>query len=103
MGWSLGYDDNWKRDIGYGVPSTCDHPSCNEEINRGLAHVCGGQPPGGEFGCGLFFCAKAPAADPRPAQQCAGMRLLPLELGSLSPPVLQAHARYAGVNPPQGH
>ncbi len=26
MGWSIGYDKNLKRDIGYGVPATCEHP-----------------------------------------------------------------------------
>ena len=56
MGWSLGYDSNWERDIGYGVPAYCDHPECNEEINRGLSYVCGGEPYGGDRGCGLYFC-----------------------------------------------
>lgn len=57
MGWSIGYDSNWQRDIGYGVPTICDHPDCNEEIDRGLACVCGNEEPyGGEHGCGLFFC-----------------------------------------------
>ena len=56
MGWSLGFDDNWNRDIGYGVPAICDHPECNKEINRGLAHVCGDEPYGGDDGCGLYFC-----------------------------------------------
>jgi hypothetical protein len=56
MGWSIGYDSNWKRDIGYGVPAYCDDPDCDIEIDRGLAHVCGGEPYGGEFGCGLYFC-----------------------------------------------
>ena len=36
MSWSIGYDDNWDRDIGYGVPAYCDHPGCNEEIDRGF-------------------------------------------------------------------
>lgn len=58
MGWSIGYDGNWKRDIGYGVPATCDHPGCNAEIDRGLAYVCGGEPYGGDEGCGLYFCGK---------------------------------------------
>jgi hypothetical protein len=58
MSWSIGYDDNWKRDIGYGVPAVCDHPKCNESIHRGLSYVCGGDPYGGERGCGLFFCSK---------------------------------------------
>jgi len=56
MGWSVGYDDNWKRDIGYGVPSICDHPGCQVAIDRGLSFVCGGDPYGGEHGCGLYFC-----------------------------------------------
>lgn len=56
MGWSIGYDDNWNRDIGYGVPSVCDHPGCTAQIDRGLAYVCGSEPYGGTFGCGLFFC-----------------------------------------------
>lgn len=56
MGWSIGFDSSWNRDIGYGVPATCDHPGCNEGIDRGLAHVCGGEPYGGGQGCGLYFC-----------------------------------------------
>ena len=58
MGWSIGFEGNWDRDIGYGVPSVCDHPGCNKEIDRGLYFVCGGEPYGGEHGCGLFFCSK---------------------------------------------
>jgi hypothetical protein len=59
MGWSLGYDDRWKRDIGYGVPAWCDNPECNEKIDRGLAYVCcDEQPYGGDDGCGLYFCDK---------------------------------------------
>lgn len=56
MGWSIGYDGNWDRDIGYSVPAECDHPKCHEEIDRGLSYVCGGEPYGGEYGCGLYFC-----------------------------------------------
>jgi len=58
MGWLIGYDSNWKRWIGYGVLAYCDHPDCHEEIDRGLAYVCGGEPYGGNEGCGLFFCGK---------------------------------------------
>lgn len=58
MSWAIGYDSNWKRDIGYGVPALCDHPDCDEKIDRGLSYVCGGEAYGGEVGCGLFFCAK---------------------------------------------
>jgi hypothetical protein len=56
MGWSIGYDERWKRDIGYGVPAECDHPDCREQINRGLSYVCADQVPYGGDGCGLFFC-----------------------------------------------
>jgi hypothetical protein len=58
MGWSLGWDEKWKRDIGYGVPAFCDHPECTAEIDRGLSFVCGGEPFGGDRGCGLYFCDK---------------------------------------------
>jgi hypothetical protein len=56
MGWAVGFDSNWGRDIGYGVPTICDQPECDIEIDRGLGWVCGGEPYGGEHGCGLFFC-----------------------------------------------
>jgi hypothetical protein len=58
MGWAVGYDEHWRRDVGYGVPALCDHPGCGAHIDRGLSYVCGGQPYGGEHGCGLFFCAR---------------------------------------------
>lgn len=58
MGWSIGWDSTWNRDIGYGVPAYCDHPECWAEIDRGLGYVCGGDPYGGEHGCGLFFCGR---------------------------------------------
>lgn len=58
MGWSIGYDSNWQRDIGYGVPAKCDFPGCAERIDRGLGYVCGnGLPEGGDEGCGLYFCS----------------------------------------------
>ena len=56
MGWSIGYDERWQRDIGYGVPAVCDHPECNAQIDRGLAYVCCDEQPHGGEGCGLFFC-----------------------------------------------
>ncbi len=58
MGWAIGFDTHWDRDVGYGVPATCDHPDCNKEIDRGLSYVCGGEPYGGGKGCGLFFCSE---------------------------------------------
>lgn len=75
MGWSIGYDLTWKRDIGYGVPALCDHPRCHAKIDRGMAYVCGSDPLGGEKGCGLFFCAnhltyRTPRGSDRMQQFC---------------------------------
>lgn len=56
MSWAIGFDAHWQRDIGYGVPAECDHPRCHEQIDRGLDYVCGGEPYGGDRGCGLYFC-----------------------------------------------
>jgi hypothetical protein len=56
MGWQIGYDSRWNRDVGYGVPAECDYPACKEQIDRGLSFVCGSDPYGGEHGCGLYFC-----------------------------------------------
>ena len=58
MGWEIGFDERWDRDVGYGVPAWCDHPDCKAEIDRGLAYVCGAEPYGGDRGCGLYFCEK---------------------------------------------
>ena len=58
MSWEIGYDSNWNRDVGYGVPSVCDHPECNEEIHRGLSYICGEDPMGRDYGCGLYFCSE---------------------------------------------
>ena len=75
MRWSIGFDSNWGRDIGYGVPSNCDHPKCNNDIDRGLGYVCGSDPRGGEYGCGLYFCGQhlfyhQPRGSDRPLQLC---------------------------------
>jgi len=74
MGWQIGFDSNWNRDIGYGVPATCDHPGCGAHIDRGLGYVCGGGPFGGEHGCGLFFCGEHLWAGRRPqlCERCLG-------------------------------
>ena len=74
MGWSIGYDTNWGRDIGYGVPATCDHPDCNEKIDRGLSFVCGAEPYGGEKGCGLHFCQAHLQGYPQRCDRCVKRR-----------------------------
>lgn len=57
MGWAVGEYEG--RDIGYGVPATCDHPGCGKSIDRGLGYVCAnGEIYGGEEGCGRFFCGR---------------------------------------------
>jgi len=58
MGWSIGFDTRWDRDIGYGVPAYCDFPRCMAEIDRGLSYVCCDEQPHGGDGCGLYFCSK---------------------------------------------
>ena len=70
MSWALGWDKHWKRDIGYGVPAYCDHPDCNAQIDRGLSYVCGGEPYGGDDGCGLYFCGKHLYAYPQLCERC---------------------------------
>ena len=78
MGWSIGYDSTWNRDIGYGVPCQCDQPGCTAEIDRGLSYVCGSDPRGGEHGCGLYFCSShlylAETEDGRSVQNCERCR-----------------------------
>jgi len=46
-----------KRYGGYGVPSYCEHPKCDEEIDRGVSYACGGE-PFSELGCDRYFCGK---------------------------------------------
>lgn len=56
MGWSIGIGKDG-RDIGYGVPSICDHADCDKRIDRGLSFVCDMINTDGEDrGCGLHFC-----------------------------------------------
>lgn len=75
MGWSVGYDSNWQRDIGYGVPAYCDHPECRRVIDRGLAYVCCDQEPhGGDKGCGLYFCQKHASGFAHKCERCKARR-----------------------------
>lgn len=42
---------------GYGVPTICEYPTCNEKIYRGMAYACGGE-PFSDYGCDRYFCEK---------------------------------------------
>jgi hypothetical protein len=72
MGWSIGFDTTWNRDIGYGVPAICDRPGCGEAIDRGLSFVCGGEPYGGEKGCGRRVVGAVAGREPRGGQGDGG-------------------------------
>ncbi|WP_372344713.1 hypothetical protein [Streptomyces sp. KL116D] len=41
---------------GYAVEATCEQDGCEEQIDRGLAYLCGAEPGGDEYGCGGYFC-----------------------------------------------
>ena len=57
MGWGDAGKDSEGRPIGYNYKGVCDMPGCAVEVNRGLAHACGGQ-HGEELGsfCPYYFC-----------------------------------------------
>ncbi|WP_328632011.1 hypothetical protein [Streptomyces sp. NBC_00356] len=56
---------------GYSVEATCEQDGCQEQIDRGLAHLCGAQPGGDEYGCGGYFCGEHLYMGVGPAQgQC---------------------------------
>lgn len=62
MGWGHCGTDGEGREIGYYIDATCDHPECNEEIDRGLGYACGGMHGDGniynmEIGCEKYFCS----------------------------------------------
>jgi hypothetical protein len=54
MGWAYGMASDG-RPIGYGVEATCDEDGCTEQIDRGMAYLCGDLD--GQSGCGRYFCA----------------------------------------------
>lgn len=69
MSWAVGVNGEG-RDVGYGVPAHCDHPGCTAEIERGISYTCGGEPGGGEHGCGLFVCGKHQFGNKHSYQLC---------------------------------
>lgn len=58
MGWAYCGKDNNGREIGYGIEATCDHPGCNEQIDRGMGYACGGMHGKEEYYCDKYFCSK---------------------------------------------
>ncbi|SDK79467.1 hypothetical protein [Streptomyces indicus] len=60
-------------DAGYSVEATCEEPECSEQIDRGLAYLCGAIPGGDEYGCGGYFCGAHlyTALASVPAHQCS--------------------------------
>lgn len=55
MGWAFCGVNDHGQEMGYGVPCTCDEPGCDEQIDRGLAHVCGGMHKNPET-CHKYYC-----------------------------------------------
>ena len=57
MGWAdCGINPTWDVPMGYAYGGICMDDLCTEEIDHGLAYVCGGMHEGGEAGCGRYFC-----------------------------------------------
>ena len=57
MGWANCGNDKNGRPIGYAHEAVCDHPGCNEKIDRGLSYACGGMHGEDEYGCDKYFCS----------------------------------------------
>lgn len=44
-------------EAGYAVETVCEEEGCEEQIDRGLAYLCGAMPGGDEYGCGGYYCS----------------------------------------------
>jgi hypothetical protein len=58
MGWAYCGQDDFGREIGYGIVATCDKKGCDRVIDRGLGYVCGPMHGASEGGCGRYFCGE---------------------------------------------
>jgi len=56
MGWSYCGERDDGEPIGYSVDATCEHPNCNEKIDRGVSYACGGMHGNGTYSCDKYFC-----------------------------------------------
>lgn len=45
-------------EAGYGVETVCEQDGCEEQIDRGLAYLCGETPGEDGYGCGGYFCGE---------------------------------------------
>jgi hypothetical protein len=45
-------------EAGYAVETVCEEDGCTEQIDRGLAYLCGNEPGGDDYGCGGYYCAR---------------------------------------------
>jgi hypothetical protein len=45
-------------EAGYSVEAVCEETGCEQDIDRGLYHLCGNTPGGDEYGCGGYFCGQ---------------------------------------------
>ncbi|MFE4857352.1 hypothetical protein [Streptomyces sp. NPDC056670] len=52
------YRNGEKIQAGYGVETECEEAGCDDQIDRGLAHLCGKTPGGDEHGCGGYYCGE---------------------------------------------
>jgi len=52
------YRNGEKIEAGYGVAAVCEEDGCEEQIDRGLAYLCGEYPGGDEHGCGGYYCGR---------------------------------------------
>lgn len=58
MGWGNCGTDSKGRGIGYLFDGTCDHPGCEEKLNRRLSYACGGMHGQNGLSCEGYFCEK---------------------------------------------
>lgn len=58
-------------DLGPEVPAVCEQPGCEAVIDRGITHVCGADPAGGNGGCGLTFCGAHLRGPNQTCERCA--------------------------------
>jgi len=54
MGWGTGVVDG--QEVGYAIKCKCAFNNCNEDIDKGLAHACGGSHGTGDLFCDRYFC-----------------------------------------------